>query len=72
MKGCFESGQHSNDLSHVQVCMAHVKTGEDDVLKKVRLCFFKSGGRQTSSVLISREGTGCGVERIRKTGTVCN
>ncbi len=46
VKGCFDSGQ-SNDLSHVQACMAHVKTGDGDVLKKVRPRFLKSGGRQT-------------------------
>ncbi len=47
VKGCFESGRSSNDLSHVQACTVHVKTGEDDVLKKGRLCFLKSRGRQT-------------------------
>lgn len=54
----FESGQSSNDLSRVPACMAHVKTGEDDVLKKVRLCFLKSGGCQAPLYSLAGWGQG--------------
>lgn len=57
MKG-FESGQSSKDLSRVPACMAHVKTGEDDVLKKVRLWFLKSGGCQAPLYSLAGWGQG--------------
>lgn len=47
------------------MCMAHVKTESKALL-------FKVWGTLESSILTSREGTGCGVERIRERGTVCN
>lgn len=41
-------------------------------LEESKAKLFKVWRTLDSSVLISREGTGCGVERIRETGTVCN
>lgn len=43
MKGCFERGQSSNDLSHVE---KHVKTGEGRYLEESEAVLFKSRGRE--------------------------
>lgn len=58
--------------SHVCSMYGTCENRRGQCLEESKAVLFKVWRMLESSVIISREGTGCDVERIGERGTVCN